>query len=90
MAKSKKGSRGVRESGARYKAKVGIVEGSRATTAAEGRRLRRADIRKLGELRAEIGAGIEALDRGRYIDVSDRDLERHVARLGTAALPRRR
>jgi antitoxin ParD1/3/4 len=50
------------------------------------RQRQREDALKLKALRAQIKAGVEALDRGEYTDVADADLERYFDGLaGTAA-----
>jgi len=46
---------------------------------------RREDALKLKALRAQIKAGVDALDRGDFIEVDAEDLEAYLDRLGAAA-----
>ena len=49
------------------------------------RQRRREDSLRLKALRAQIKVGIDALDRGDFIEVDDADLEGYLERLTTAA-----
>jgi len=51
---------------------------------------RREDALKLKALRLQIRAGMDALDRGDFVEVSNRDLERHFDRLKPVAGKRAR
>lgn len=48
-------------------------------------RSREEDALKLEALRLQIRAGVEALDRGDYIDIAEDDLERYLDGLGAAS-----
>jgi antitoxin ParD1/3/4 len=52
------------------------------------RQRQREDALKLKALRAQIKAGVEALDRGEYTDVADADLERYLDNLTAPAVSR--
>src|SRR3989442_5046039 len=45
---------------------------------------RREDALKLKALRAQLQAGVDALERGELVEVDDSDLEAYVSRLGAA------
>ena len=49
------------------------------------RQRQREDALKLKALRAQIKAGVEALDRGEYTEVADADLEQYFDRLAATA-----
>jgi antitoxin ParD1/3/4 len=49
------------------------------------RQRQREDALKLKALRAQIKAGVEALDRGEYTEVADADLEQYFERLAATA-----
>jgi antitoxin ParD1/3/4 len=52
------------------------------------RQRQREDALKLRALRAQIKAGVDALDRGEYTEVADADLERYFDSLATTAAGR--
>lgn len=89
MAKSRKTS-GVGESGARYKKQKNRARRPASASVSPPGRGAPSGVGKFGALRAEIRAGIVALDSGKFSDVSDRDLDGHIDRLGTPARPRGR
>jgi antitoxin ParD1/3/4 len=51
---------------------------------------RREDALKLEALRAQLGSGIDALDRGDFLELDDRELERYLATATTRTRTRKR